>query len=406
MMSDNLKILFTINTDGTLFSFINNAKEVMQCNFKNDMLTVSITYDFKDEQPLCLSANAKISDKVEIVILAYRIELYVNGSLCDEEWPCGNHYLENSEIKKGNCDLRIEKYEPQEPYKETVTGTFINAEGWRPEDKVYVGDCMPYCFNGEYHVLYLKDRHHHKSKWGLGAHQWEHISTNDFVTWHIHPMAVAIDSPDEGSICTGSWIYSGNTHYLFYTIRSCDGSPAKICRSVSNDGYHFEKDRNFSFTLSELYTRESARDPKVIKDENDLYHMFLTTSLTENGLGCLAHLVSEDLQRWVEMPEPLYIAPKGMGEPECSDYFFKDGYYYLVYSMHGAAYYQFSKKPFTDWQIPNDPIIPCKLVPKGAIWNDRLIFTGFDRIGNYAGTMTFLEAEVQENGELSYKKFE
>ena len=121
MMSDNLKILFTINTDGTLFSFINNAKEVMQCNFKNDMLTVSITYDFKDEQPLCLSANAKISDKVEIVILAYRIELYVNGSLCDEEWPCGNHYLENSEIKKGNCDLRIEKYEPQEPYKETVT---------------------------------------------------------------------------------------------------------------------------------------------------------------------------------------------------------------------------------------------------------------------------------------------
>ena len=78
-------------------------------------------------------------------------------------------------------------------------------------------------------------------------------------------MAVEIDDPKEGSICTGSWMFDGDKHYLFYTVRMCDGSPARICRSES-----------------------------------------------------------EDLTEWRELDEPLYIAPEGMGEPECPDYFYKD----------------------------------------------------------------------------------
>ena len=129
-------------------------------------------------------------------------------------------------------------------------------------------------------------------------------------------MAVEIDDPKEGSICTGSWIYDGTTHYLFYTVRMCDGSPAKICRSVSVDGFHFEKDGIFAFTLSDKYTAPSARDPKIIKDEYGVYHMILTTSLSDNRQGCLAHLVSDDLNAWRELDEPFYIAPEEMGEPE------------------------------------------------------------------------------------------
>jgi hypothetical protein len=92
-----------------------------------------------------------------------------------------------------------------------------------------------------------------------------------------------------------------------------------------------------------------------------------------------------------------------MGEPECPDYFYKDGFYYLVYSLRGKGYYLYSRKPFSDWQTPADPIIPCKSVPKAAVWNDRLIFAGFEGNGRYAGTMTFMEAIVKENGEFEYK---
>jgi len=344
----------------------------------------------------------KIEDKIQIK----QEELYVNGVLQDEEWPCGNHFLQECIIADNGCDLIMQDWIEKNAEEPSVLGHFQNAEGWQPEENVFVGDCMPFYHEGAYHVLYLKDRHRHQSKWQLGAHQWSHISTKDFVNWDIHPMAVEIDDPYEGSICTGSWIYDGKRHYLFYTVRMCDGSPARICRSISEDGYHFKKDRSFAFTLSEKYTAPSARDPKVIKDAQGLYHMILTSTLTKEKNGCLVHLISEDLTQWKEMEDPLYIAPADMWEPECPDYFYKDGYYYLVFSLHTKGYYQYSRKPFSDWQTPEDPIIPCKSVPKAAVWNDRLIFAGFDGQGKYGGTMTFLEAVVQEDGQLQYKKMD
>ena len=261
---------------------------------------------------------------------------------------------------------------------------------------------MPYRREDEYHVLYLKDRHHHKSKWGLGAHQWEHISTKDFKKWQIHPMAVPITDPSEGSICTGSWIKNGEKEYLYYTVRMGREIAAPIRRSVSYDGYHFEKDTAFGFTVSEKYHAASARDPKVVKGEDGLFHMFLTTSLIEEGRGCLAHYVSEDMENWEEIEAPIYIAP-GKEQPECPDYFRYNGKYYLIFSLKGRAHYMISDKPFEDFVMPSDPIIPCSSVPKGADWNGKLIFTGFRRIGGYGGAMTFKAATSKENGELVFE---
>ena len=216
-------------------------------------------------------------------------------------------------------------------------------------------------------------------------------------------MAVSVDESWEGSICTGSWMEHEGKQYLFYTVRTCDGSPAPIRRSVSEDGYHYRKDREFCFTLSQKYTGESARDPKVVRAADGVFHMFLTTSLT-GGCGCLAHLVSRDLDTWEELPEPIYIAGPDDWEPECSDYFYQNGFYYLVFSLRGKGHYLYSREPFTGWLEPADPVIPCKTVPKAAIWNDRLIFAGFDVIEGYAGNLTFTEAISQPNGELAFMK--
>lgn len=397
------EINFTITQEGELFKGTFDGQESLSCTFNDSILSFSIKYSFNDK-PLTLTSEASMNDCVKIIILPFRIELYINNNLEDEEWPYGDHYIDCSSISGCNCELSIKdsNYFPKKD--PSVVGTFKNAEGWQPEAKVFVGDCMPYNHEGVYHVLYLKDRHRHQSKWRKGAHQWSHISTKNFVNWEIHPMAVEIDDPKEGSICTGSWIYFNNKHYLYYTVRMCDNSPATICRSVSDDGYHFSKDKSFHFVLSEKYTGATARDPKIVIDEQGMFHMILTTSLAESGLGCLAHLVSSDLTNWDELAEPLYIAPADLGEPECPDHFYKDGYYYLVYSLKAKGYYLYSKEPFSDWKKPQDPIIPCKSVPKAATWNNRLIFTGFAGNGKYAGTLTFLEAKVQENGELKFNK--
>lgn len=401
-MTASKELSFKVLRDGQLFSGTYKEETVISCVLKESELEFSIKYDFH-EVPLRLMGKAKKEDTAKIVLLPFRIELYINGVLMDEEWPFGNDYLAVCDMEDYGCELSVEDgiYEKKE--EPAVLGTFTGAEGWQPEEHVFVGDCMPYTYDGVYHVLYLKDRHHHKSKWRKGAHQWSHISTKDFVTWEIHPMAIELDDPKEGSICTGSWCYHNNRHYLYYTVRMCDGSPATICRSISEDGYHFEKDRSFSFVISDKYTGATARDPKIVKGEDGLFHMILTTFLAESMLGCLVHLVSKDLDVWEELEEPLYVAPEGMGEPECPDYFCWGGYYYLVYSLKGKGYYQYSAKPFSDWKVPSNPLIPCKRVPKAAPWDGRLVFAGFDtEDGNYGGTLTFLEVEAGENGELIY----
>jgi sucrose-6-phosphate hydrolase SacC (GH32 family) len=179
------------------------------------------------------------------------------------------------------------------------------------------------------------------------------------------------------------------------------GIPAPIRRSISRDGYHFEKDNEFGFTISEKYHAASARDPKVVKGEDGLFHMFLTTSLSEEDRGCLAHYVSRDMESWVEMECPIYVAP-GKDQPECPDYFFYNGKYYLIFSLKGRAHYMVSDKPFEDFVMPSDPIIPCSSVPKGAEWDGKLIFTGFERINGYAGSMTFKSATADEKSELIF----
>lgn len=318
--------LTTVNGEGDLFRLVTENDRISAlCRYRDREVLFSIRYDFK-EQPLQLKGGAELNDEIRILVLPHRIELLVRGKLADEEWPCGRHSILEARCAEGGTCL-IEPYAEPDPAAEPcITGTFVQSEGWNPEENVFVGDGMPYTDEGRYHVLYLKDRHHHRSKWGLGAHQWSHISTEDFITWQVHPMSVAIDAPEEASICTGSWIKHDNRHYLYYTIRTCDGSPAKIRRSVSADGYHFQKDHDFAVLLSERYTGAYARDPKIIMDDQGTYHLLLTTSLREEKRGCLAHLTSRDLEHWEEENEPFYISPTE-DEPECCDYFFKDGWY-------------------------------------------------------------------------------
>lgn len=401
----NIRLRFSVSAEEKQFSAMHDGKCVLEGTFQAGILTVAILYSCSNDR-LCLRASAGPGDAATVCLYPHRIELYINGQLADEEWPWGHHFIREAELAQCSTEVEFSDTVYEKKEQPSVVGTFENAEGWRPGGGVYVGDCMPYTNDGRYHVLYLKDRHHHASKWWKGAHQWEHISTGDFHQWQIHPTAVEITRPEEGSICTGSWLKKGNRQYLYYTVRSCTPEiKAMIRRSVSDDGYHFEKDESFGFCLSDKYNVHSARDPKVVRDSGGLYHMILTTSLVSEGRGCLAHLVSTDLDHWEEMEEPLYIGPDG-NEPECPDYFEFGGRYYLIFSHHAKGEYRWSDKPFSDWVRPKDPYIPCETVPKMAVFNDRIIFTGFKgHEGKYAGTMTFKEAVVQDNGELAYQEF-
>ena len=397
----SIKISFQLDQIPCYAVSYKNARKTLDVQAFDGEISVDVQYDY-DRRPLRLSARVKERDIVETILLPHRIELLVNGKLADEEWPTGTRLFALGDEISATIPVCVEEYNEPKADEPCVLSVFENAEGWYPGNGVYVGDCMPYRRGDEYHVLYLKDRHHHGSKWGLGAHQWEHISTKDFKKWNVHPMAVAITDASEGSICTGSWIKCEDKEYLYYTVRMGRGMPAPIRRSVSTDGYHFEKDTDFGFTVSDRYHAASARDPKVVKGEDGRFHMFLTTSLVRENRGCLAHYVSNDMEAWEEFGEPIYIASDST-QPECPDYFQYNGRYYLIFSLKGKAHYMLSNKPFDGFVMPSDPVIPCESVPKGAEWNGKLLFTGFQRMNGYAGAMTFKAAIANENGELVFE---
>ena len=396
----DLKITFYVEDAPFCAKACCENREILAIRAENGHLECKVAYS-EEERPLMLQSEVSAGTKAELILMRHRIELYVDGRLCDEEWPYGKRLFELESDVAGD-PLTISRYEEEKTQQPAVLASFADAQGWRPEENVFVGDCMPYRRGDEYHVLYLKDRHHHKSKWGLGAHQWEHISTKDFVNWAVHPMAVGIDDPEEGSICTGSWITHEGKEYLYYTVRRPKGAAAPICRSVSDDGWHFEKDCAFGFVLPEGYDAASARDPKVIRDEKGLYHMLLTTSLESTGKGCLAHLISEDFEHWHDYGAPIYVS-ETEDQPECPDYIAYHGRYYLIFSLRGQAHYLISEQPFDGWRVPKEDIIPCHSVPKGALWEDKIVFAGFIPCGGYGGNMTFRSAHAAQDGEWIFE---
>ena len=349
-----------------------------------DSLKAELFYDFR-EAPLVLSAPAEPGDKIELVIGSFCDELWVNDKLYDEEWCCGQ-LLPGREVS-GSIMPEITESDTvhsPEPLKKGVSLEELRGRG------VNVGDCMPFSDGERFHIFWLYDRHHHRSKWGLGAHQWAHASSEDLIHWDEHPMAVAITDPLEGSICTGSVIHAADGYRAWYTVRMSDQSPARVSCAVSKDNSAYRKTGEY-FVLPERYHRPSARDPKAVF-YGGKYHLILTTTELSTGKGCLAHLVSDrpDMKDFKDLG-PL-IEWKDTSQPECPDWFEMGGYYYLVWSIGGRARYAYSSDPFGErgWTIPDGNIIDCGSVPKSAAvpsgkWKGERIFVGFESEGGYAG---------------------
>lgn len=343
---------------------------------------------------------------VTLAWLGYALRLFADGELVDEEWPLGALPMgEWTVCSADGVEHAFEAVDDSEAEKEkTFTGPMQYF--LPPGHNTGVGDCMPFARDGRYCLYYLFDRRGHKSKAGLGAHQWAQISSDDLKTWTIHPMAVSIDEQWEGSICTGSLIQKDGDTYAFYAVRMSDGSPAKISCAVSKDGVHFQKTGKY-FALTAPYEPVSARDPMVFLGADGMYHMLVTTSIydQEDLNGCLAHLTSSDLESWTQHGP--FIVPGYQDQPECSDYFEWNGWYYLVFSNYAVARYRMSKSPFGPFIKPAYDILDTvdNQVVKTAAYKDRRLMTGFlaHYPRTYAGYAVTHELIQREDGTLGVK---
>ncbi len=295
-----------------------------------------------------------------------------------------------------------------------------NLQYFKPKGDLFVGDCMPFSHDGLYYYYWLLDSAHHKSLNGLGGHQWVLSTSADLKNWKQYPVVLGIDEEWEKSICTGSVVFYKQKFYAFYATRLINDGKVneQLSYAVSNDGIHFEKQHpNPFYTSAPGYSKRDFRDPKVFVDEKTgEFHLFVSSwqekSIMQHAGGCLVHLTSKDLKNW-SVQKPVLTGQPSV--PECPDYFFWNGWYYLVYSDNSDTYYVKSKKPFGPWSEPMYQALNeswSNVVKTAAFKNGRRIAAGWipsrndnkDNNGEiFGGNSVFREIVQLPDGTLDTK---
>ncbi|SEW51844.1 family 43 glycosylhydrolase [Chitinophaga arvensicola] len=297
--------------------------------------------------------------------------------------------------------------------------TTKNLQYFKPKGNLFVGDCIPFSHNGTYYYYWLLDSAHHKSLGGLGGHQWVLSTTTDLVNWKQYPVVLGIDEAWEKSICTGSVVFHNKKYYAFYATRLINSEGhvnEQLSYAVSDDGIHFEKQKpNPFYTSAPGYSKRDFRDPKVFVDEKTgEFHLFVSSwqenPVMGNAGGCLVHLTSKDLKNW-KVLDPILTGQPSV--PECPDYFFWKGWYYLVYSDNSDTYYVKSRKPYGPWEEPRHQALNeswSNVVKTESFKNDRRIAAAWipsrnenkDNNGEiFGGNSIFREVIQEADGTLA-----
>ncbi len=301
-------------------------------------------------------------------------------------------------------------------YDPSVQST-TTMQYFKPKGDLFVGDCIPFDRNGTYYYYWLLDSAHHRSLNGLGGHQWALSTSTDLKTWKQHPVVLGIDEEWEKSICTGSVVYHKGNYYAFYATRLLvDGKVnEQLSYAVSKDGIHFNKQKpNPFYTSAPGYSTRNFRDPKVFVDDKGEFHLFVSSDqekpVMQMASGCLVHLSSKDLKNWT-VHDPILT---GQGStPECPEYFFWKGWYYLVYSDNSNTYYVKSKQPYGPWEEPRYQALNedwSNVVKTAGFKNDRRIAAAWvpNRAENkdyqheiFGGNSLFREVTQEQDGTLN-----
>ena len=234
---------------------------------------------------------------------------------------------------------------------------------YKPGDG-WPGDFIPFCWQGEHHLFYLKD-YRDKEKHGEGT-PWFHVGTRDFTHFIDYGEALARGGPPDSQdrwVFTGCVLEDKDRFHIFYTGHNSrlreQGKPQQaVMHATSPDLVTWTKDTQCTlFADPARYEQHDWRDPFVFwNEEAGEYWMLLAARLLEgpeDRRGCTALCASKDLRIW-QVREPFW-APALYYTHECPDLFRIGDWWYLVYSTFTGTFatrYAMSRTLRGPWIIP------------------------------------------------------
>ena len=135
--------------------------------------------------------------------------------------------------------------------------------------------------------------------------------------------------------------------------------------------------------------------------QNDMLHVgedgyFIASS----GKTSLMRLVSSDLQKWTEEPEPFIVTDAGNHPGTCPHLFEWNGWYYFF----GGGFIWQSRQKFGPWTLHTPERLDILGVPKTAAFRDnRRIMAGFLGDAGWGGNLVLRELMQHPDGTLGTK---
>lgn len=234
---------------------------------------------------------------------------------------------------------------------------FKPSDGW-------AGDFIPFYWQGEYHLFYLKD-YRDKARHGEGT-PWFHLGTRDFVHFTDYGEALprGTEKDQDLYVFTGCVFEHNGLFHIFYTghnphLRAAGKPEQAVMHATSRDLITWTKDpaNPILFADTERYEAHDWRDPFVFwNSEAGQFWMLLAARQKHgpnNRRGCTAVVASTDLIHW-EICEPLW-SPNLYFTHECPDLFRMGNWWYLVYSTfteRHLTHYRMSRSLTGPWIAP------------------------------------------------------
>lgn len=233
----------------------------------------------------------------------------------------------------------------------------------------WAADVIPFFWEGSFHLFYLWDARDDAQP----GTPWEHVATEDFVTYRAYPQAIARGEEHDQDrwAYTGSVIQHDGRFWIFYTGHNSNflgtARPQEvILRAWSDDLVTWTKDQAFALGADpSRYEADDWRDPFVFWNGDDgCFWMLITARLRgqpNRRSGCLALATSPDLVTWT-MREPFW-APGLFNTHECADLFQMGDWWYLIYSEYSdrtVTRYRMSRSLTGPWSAPPDDAVDTR----------------------------------------------